>query len=56
MFPKIDSHSNIPANLKISKNFIKFQNFQKNSNNFKMIKFSKSLEKLVFIKFLNFNI
>jgi hypothetical protein len=29
MFPKIDSHSNIPANLKIFQNFEKFEKFQK---------------------------
>jgi hypothetical protein len=44
MFPKIDSHSNIPANFKI---FKKFQNDKI---------FKKFKKKLVFTKFQNFNI
>jgi hypothetical protein len=40
MFPKIDSHSNIPANFKILK---KFQNskIKKNKKNFKVQNFKK---------------
>ena len=53
MFPKIDSHSNIPAKVQ---NFQKIKECQKFSKNFKMIKFSKSLKKITVLKFKNFNI
>jgi hypothetical protein len=65
MFPKIDSHSNIPANFQNLQNFIKFQtekkiskikvkysqNISKISKNFKNFQRIKNFKKLTISKF-----